>query len=245
MMRTCRAIALLAPLLILTVATPHSRAASDVAEIRLGEAPPAAPKANRDIVHAVERFLAARQDASIDRSLAGRARSLLATKAEDGVLFGPPDASLVAFDFHDDAIEALGSGRFRVTAYLLFSDDAGQVVESRDETLVFSSREGGAVCTELKTTNSIAWNQEGISEAAKNIGASLELDRANRYLREGSRGGDNFLAFSVADVTRETGGKVLIQCLRFKSQAGKRGFEVSASPLVLTRTADSIRVETN
>jgi len=232
-------------LLLLTAATALSGAEPEITEIRLGEEPPAPPKPNRSIVNAVERFLAARQDASIDRSLAGQARALLGTKVDDDVLLGPPETSLVAFDFHDDAVEALGSGRYRVTAYLLFSDATGQIVESRDETLVFSSREEGAICTELKTTNVIAWSQEGISEAAKTIGASLELERANRYLREGSREGDRLLAYSVADVTRDTGGKVLVQCLRFKSQAGKRGFEVSASPLVLTRTADSIRVETN
>jgi len=158
---------------------------------------------------------------------------------------GPPEATIVGFDFHDDAIETLGSGRYRVTAYLLFSDATGQVVQSRDETLVFSMREGGAVCTDLKTTNQIVWDQQGISEVAKSLNAAPELDRANRYLREDARAGDRLLAFSVADVTRDPGGKVLVQCLRFKSQAGKRGFEVSASPLVLTRTADSIRVETN
>jgi hypothetical protein len=247
-MRTSRAIALLAPLLLLATAPAPPRAAESevVTDIRLGEAPPLPEKPNQGIVHAVEQFLAARQDASIDRSLAPRAHAHLTAKVDDSVLLGPEGAELAAFDFHDDAIQPLGSGRYRVTAYLLFADDVGQVVESRDETLVFASHEGtGVTCTELKATNVILWDQQGIADAAKTMGAALELERANRYLREGSKGGDRLLAYSVADVTRDPGGKTLIQCLRFTSRAGKRGFEVSASPLVLTRTADSIRVESN
>ena len=245
-MRTTTALAL-ASLLISAAAAAPTQGDSEVTEIRLGQAPPAHAKADPSLVHAVERFLAARQDASIDRTLAGHARALLATheKVDDEVLFGPHDASMAAFDFHDDGIETLGSGRFRVTAYLLFSDDEGKIVQSRDENLVFTAREGGTACTELHTTNVISWNQDGIAETAKTIGASLELERANRYLREGARSGDRLLAYSLADVTRDSGGKVLVQCLRFRSQAGKRGFEVTASPLVLTRTADSIRVEPN
>ena len=247
-MRKHRAVALLAPLLLLATAPAPPRAAESeaVTEIRLGQEAPAPKKPNQDIVHAVERFLAARQDASIDRTLAGRAHALVTAKVDDHMLLGPQGSELAAFDFHDDAILALGSGRYRVTAYLLFADDAGQVVESRDETLVFSSHEGvGIVCSELKATNVIVWDQQGIADTAKTIGASLELERANRFLREGSRGSDHLLVYSVADVTRGSGGQILVQCLRFTSRAGKRGFDVSASPLVLTRTADSIRVETN
>ena len=218
-----------------------------VTEIRLGALPPPPATADKTKVQAVERFLAARQSASVDRSLASKVRGLVRTKdhLDEAALFGPKGSSLAAFDFHDEAVEPAGPGRFRVSVFLLFANATGQVVESRDEDLSFSHVGEMFVCDELRATNVIVWSQEDVLEAARSLGASRELDEAQRYLRDSKSGTSGLLAFSVADVQKDADGKIVVQCLRFKSDPGRRGFDVTSAPIVLSRSDDSIRVGPN
>ena len=196
---------------------------------------------------AVERFLAARQAGSNDRDLAPKARALLRTKErlEDAALFGPKGSTLAAFDFHDEAIEPAGAGRFRVSVFLLFANEAGQVVETRDEVLTFVKSGDSYVCESPRVTNLVAWSQEDVLEAARSLGASKELDEARRHVRESSAAKTARVAYSFADVQKNAEGRIVVQCLRFKSDPGRRGFEVTAVPIVLSRSDDSIRVESN
>jgi len=218
-----------------------------VTDIRLGTpAPPPAP-VDKVKVKAVERFLAARQAGSIDRSLASKARALVRTKERlpDGTLFGPKESNLAAFDFHDEAIEPAGAGRFRVSVFLLFANAGGQVVESRDEELTFSKAGDTYFCEGLRVTNLVEWSQADVLEAARSLGASRELDEAQRYLRQTAAGKTARVAYSLADVQKNPDGKIVVQCLRFKSDPGRRGFDVTTAPIVLSRSDDSIRVEPN
>lgn len=233
--------------LTLLISAAPALADSVATEIRLGTPPPEAPKVDRSKISAVERFLAARQAGSVDRDQASRARALLRTKdrPDDAVLFGPKGATLAAFDFHDDAIAPEGSGLFAVSVFLLFANESGQVVESRDEDLFFSRDADGYVCTILRPTNVIAWGQEGVREAAARLGATQELDRAQRHLTESVGGKNQRSSYSLAEVQRGADGKVVVQCLRFRSEPGKRGYEVRTSPIILSKSADSIRVESD
>lgn len=218
-----------------------------VTDIRLGTpAPPAAP-VDKAKVNAVERFLAARQSGSVDRNMASKARALLRTKErlDDATLFGPKGSTLAAFDFHDEAIEPAGAGRFGVSVFLLFANVAGEVVESRDEDLTFSKVGDTYICGTHRVTNVIVWSQEHVLEAARSLGASKELDEAQRYLRESNAAKSDRVAYSLADIQKDEGGKVVVQCLRFKSDPGRRGFNVTTAPIVLSRSDDSIRVEPN
>lgn len=238
----------LAPLLCsLLLFVSSASAEPGVTEIRLGTPAPPPAAIDKTKVKAVERFLAARQTGSNDRDLASRARALLRTKErlDDAALFGPKGSTLAAFDFHDEAIEPAGAGRFRVSVFLLFANAAGQVVESRDEELTLIKSRDSYVCEALRVTNLIAWSQEDVLEAARSLGALKELDEAQRSLRESPAAKTARVAYSFADVQRNADGRIVVQCLRFKSDPGRRGFAVTTAPIVLSRSDDSIRVESN
>lgn len=238
----------LAPLLCTLLLSAAPALAEDgVTEIRLGSPPPVAQEVDPSKVRAVERLLAARQAGSVDPDRAPGARSLVRTneRLDDAALFGLKGSTLSAFDFHDESIATEKSGRFSVSVFLLFANAAGQVVESRDEELVFTHEGDEYTCTSLRATNVIAWGQEGVREAASALGATEELDRATKYLVTGGMGQDRGSAYSMADVQKGADGKVVVQCLRFRSDPGKRGFDVSTVPIILTRSDDSIRIETN
>jgi hypothetical protein len=238
----------LAPVLCsLLLFAPSAFAEPGVTEIRLGAPAPAPAQVDKAKVKAVERFLAARQTGSTDRELGERARALLRTKArvDDATLFGPKGSTLAAFDFHDEAIEPAAPGRFRVSVFLLFADAAGQVVESRDEELTFAKAGDTYVCEALRVTNVIVWSQIEVLETARSLGASKELKEAQRYLRESSAGKNARVAYSLADIQKNADGRIVVQCLRFKSDPGRRGFDVTTAPIVLSGSNDSIRVEPN
>jgi hypothetical protein len=234
------------PLLALLAAAP-AIATSDVAEIRLGEAPAPPPSVDRARVSAVERYLAARQNGSAARA-GGRAAKLPAMPPKSATaeeLYGPQGARLVAFDFKNESLETTAPGRFQATVYLLFADETGQIVESRDEALVFSSGSGAWTCTSRQTTASMSWSSDGVAETARSLGLSEELQHASAHLRAGAAGRKDAFAYSVADVFQGASGRVLVSCLRFTATPGQRGFGVERAPVVLTRDGGSIRVETN
>lgn len=216
---------------------------SAVTEIRIGVS---GPSFDRPRVEAVESFLAARQDGSIDRSLAERVRSRMQSEEEvsSATLFGPKGATLAAFDFREDAMEPVGVG-FRIPAYVLFVDGAGRIVESRDESLTFSLEGGSYVCTDLKATNVISWKDEGVRDAARSAGAAWELERIERHLREWSTHRNDLAGYSVSSIKPRGDGSFLVHCLRYESRPGRRGYRVDTSPIVLRRSGDSIRIGTD
>src|SRR5258705_3163534 len=92
--------------------SPSDACTGGVTEIRLvGDPDPAPPKPDAARSKAVERFLSARQDASIDRVLTARLRRGLATREQvtDEILAGPRGATLVAFDFDDSDVPRAGA----------------------------------------------------------------------------------------------------------------------------------------
>ncbi len=234
------------PLLALLAAAP-ALANPEVAEIRLGEAPPPPPAVDRGRVSAVERFLAARQEGSAARA-SGRAVKLAALSPKGATaeeLYGTKGSRLVAFDFKNESIEGAGPGRFQATAFLLFADDAGQVVESRDEAIVFTSSGGSWACASRQTTAAMSWDSDGVVETARSLGLSEELRHAWAHLRDSAAGQTDAFAYSVADVFQAASGRVLVSCLRFTAAPGQRGFQVDRAPVVLTRAGGSLRVESN
>lgn len=216
-------------------------------EIRLGQAPPPPPAVDPSRVNAVEQFLAARQEGSAARAT-GRAVKLAAMAPRGATaeeLYGPKGARLVAFDFKNESVESAGPGRFQATAFLLFADEAGQVVESRDELLVFAGTSGAWTCVSRQTTASMSWDSGGVLDTAVSLGVSDELRQARAHLRDWTIGRRQRLAYSVSDVAKERNGRVVVQCLRFTADPGRRGFGVDSAPLVLTRDGGKLRVESN
>ena len=224
-----------------TISEPDS---TSVAEIRLGAFP---PSFERSKIDAVESFLAARQDGSIDKSLAERVRSRIRTEDDvpSATLFGPKDAVITAFDFREDAMEADGPDGFRLPVYVLFTDKEGRVVESRDEALTFSLVDGAYVCTDLKAVNVVSWKDQGVRDAARQANAEWEFDRVERHLREWSSDRENLAGYSVSGLKPRGDGSFLVSCLRYESRPGRRGYRVDAHPIVLRRSGDSIRIETD
>ena len=216
-----------------------------VSEIRLGKAPAPAPKADPATARAVERFLAARQSASVDRSRQAGARRLIsaAVKVDAATLTGSPGQILMAFDFRDGAIERQGSGRFRVPVYVLFADQQGRIVESRDEMLTFTGGAGGYLCTSLKTTSVMSWDSGEASKSAARLGARDALERGNEFLLDWAKRQTHPAGFSIEDVYAAGAARVLIPCLRFTSEFGKRGYDVVDSPLIMRRGPRGYRLE--
>ena len=218
---------------------------NEIVEIHLGTA--AAPSSvDRSAVEAVESFLAARQDGSIDRSVAERVRARMQTpeNVPTATLFGPKGGVLAAFDFGDGAITRTEHG-FQVPVTLLFTDSERRIVETRDESLTFTHEGGGYVCTDLHTTNVVSWKDEGVHEAAKRAGAEWELERVERHLREWSSDRDDMAGYSVTSVKPRGDGSFLVNCVRYEASPGRRGYRVDTSPIVLRRSGDSIRIDTN
>jgi hypothetical protein len=226
-------------------AAPRAPADEAVSEIRLGKAPAPAPKPDPVITRAVERFLAARQAASVDRSREPAARRLLgaATKVDAAALIGRPGETLVAFDFRDGGIVRLESGRFRVPVYLLFADKQGRIVESRDEALTFAGGAGGYMCTSLKATNVMSWDFSEAVKSADRLRARDAVERGNEFLLDWARRQTRPAGYSIEDVYAAGAARVMIPCLRFTAEFGKRGYDVVDSPLIMRRGPRGYRIE--
>ena len=224
---------------------PRPSGSGTPAEIRLGKQAAPAPKADPAAMRAVDRFLGARQSASLDRTRLAAARRLItsAVRADDATLAGAAGQIIVAFDYTDGSIERLTSGRFRVTVYLLFADRQGKVVESRDEALVFTGQGSSYVCASLKTTNSMHWDSDEVVKGAARLRASQALDRADESLREWTRQQNRLAAYSIEDVFPAGSGRIMIPCLKFTAEPGKRGYDVVDSPIMIRRGPRGYQIE--
>ena len=214
-------------------------------EIRLGKAAPAVPQAEPAQVRVVERFFAARQSASLDRTKLSAARRWLtaSVKVDASTLAGDPGQTLVAFDFTDGAIEKLGSGRFRADVYLLFADRQGKVTQSRDEILVFVPRAGGYACAALVTAGTMHWDSGEVVKSAARLHCGNALDQADAMLREWATRQTRLAAYSIEDVYPAGMGRILIPCLQFTAAEGKRGYDVVDSPLIMKRGSKGYEIE--
>jgi hypothetical protein len=229
--------ALLLLLALVPAATSVAPKGEAPAEIRLGQPRASAPKPDLTHVRAIERFMGARQSASLDRAREPAARRFLATgmKVNANTLAGEPGTTLVAFDFSDGSIERLGTGRFRVTVYVLFADRHGRVTESRDEVLTFSGAGSSFVCSSLKTTSMMRWVSDDVVKSAGKLGARQALERADVALREWAVGQPRLGAYSIEDVYPVGSGRIMIPCLKFTADFGKRGYDVVDAPIIMKR----------
>jgi hypothetical protein len=234
-------------LLALAAACPVAAPAADPAptEIRLGKASEPAPKTDPAQVRAVERFLAARQSASLDRSKLASVRRWLtgAVNADAGTLAGDPGQTLVAFDFPDGAIERQSDARFRVSVYLLFADRQGKVVQSRDETLTFTGKAGAYVCAALKTTNVMRWDSDEVEKSAARLHSSEALELADDSLHRWATQQTQIAAYSIEDVYPAGIGRIMVPCLKFSAEFGKRGYDVVDSPIMMRRGSKGYQIE--
>jgi len=215
------------------------------AEIRLGKASPPPPQADPAQVRTVERFMSARQSASLDRSKLPAARRWLtgAVQADPNTLAGEPGQTLVAFDFPDGAIERQTDGRFRVSVYLLFADRQGKVVQSRDEMLTFTVKAGAAVCAALKTTNVMHWDSDEVVKSAARLHSSQALDVAEQSLRTWASQQTRVAAYSIEDVYPAGIGQIMVPCLKFSAEFGKRGYDVADVPIMMRRGSKGYQIE--
>ena len=214
-------------------------------EIHIGKAPPPAPRPDPAYARAVERFLAARQDASQDRSREPAARRWLAraVKADAATLIGAPGQTLVAFDFKEGGIERLASGAFRISVYLLFADHQGRVVESRDETIILVGGPGTFICASLKTASVMHWDSSEVMKTADQLRSREALERADEALKSWVKQQARSAAYSIEDIYPAGNGKIMIPCLKFTAEAGKRGYDVLDSPIIMRRGTRGYQIE--
>ena len=214
-------------------------------EIRLGQPPPPAPKPDQAEVRAVERFLAARQSGSLDRSREAAARRFLvgSAKVDAATLVGERGETLAAFDFSDGAIVHLTSGRFRVPVYLLFADGSGRVTKSRDEDLTFEGGRGAFACSSIKVRSTMSWDSGEIEKTADRLHAREALDHAGEFLRSWAKRQTRPSAYSISDIYPDAPSRMVIPCLRFTAQFGKRGYDVVDLPLMMNRGPNGYQLE--
>ena len=216
-------------------------------EIVLGVPPAPAPPTPPARVGAVTRYLAARQAGSFARSQ-GRMAKLVAMAPSGATaeeLYGAKGSRLLAFDFQEDAIEPLPAGGFQVAAYLLFADESGQVVESRDEWLTFRASPMGYTCASRNTTSSMDWSSDSVLDRAAALGESDSIQEASARLREWSGSHDVSRGYSLSEVSKAKDGRVIVRCLRFKASPGQRGYDVVTEPLILSRERGVLHIDSN
>jgi len=214
-------------------------------EIRLGQPPPPAPKRDQAEVRAIERFLAARQSGSLDRSRDAAARRFLAggAKVDAATLVGERGEMLAAFDFSDAAIVHLTSAKFLVPVYLLFTDGNGRVTRSRDEDLTFEGGRGGFACSSIKVRSAMSWDSGEVSKTADRLHAREALDRADDFLRTWAKRQTRQVAYSISDIYPDVPAGIVIPCLRFTAQLGKRGYDVVDMPLMMSKGPNGYELE--
>ena len=245
-------VALAAPIVSLSALPNPARADSEdpsdesVPEIVLiGEPTEPPPMAEGIRAGMVEDFLAARQDASLDRAHAAEVRYLMATdeKVPTELIAGPRGATLVAFDFDDASLGADPSAdRFEVTAKLLFASRDGQAVETRDERLTFVEMDDGWACTEIAPTNVIQWDSEAALERAAEFGIEDEIGQIREYwLRP--EDGARPVAYALSNVERGPDGGIVISGLRIVTRPGRRGFESEETSIVFTKQDGALRIK--
>jgi hypothetical protein len=236
-------------LLSLALVAAPAVAETGVPEIRIvGEAPPAPAEPSPAAVKAVERFLSLRQEASVVRAKSSSVRRVMASgpQVNDETLVGPRGATLAAFDFKDADLPAARSRatRFDVPARVLFAGADGQVVESRTEALTFVASGGGWACSKIVPTNVITWDSMEALERASGTGIAGEIGRLKAFLT-GAATKKRTVVYSVANVGRGANGTVVVQCLRYTAETGRRGFDVSDAPVVLSKQNGAYRIESN
>ncbi len=233
--------------LVLTLAllAAPALAGSDDFDIRLGKAPPPPARVDPVKVKAVESFLSGRQAGGREQARRAATRAMLTCKIDDATLFGPKLTALAAYDFHDAAIESQTRSAFTVTVYLLFANKDGEVTESRNEALRFAARGRGYVCTSIQPTDVMVWDGTGVAKTADELGATEALARADDVLHAWTIRERGVAAYSVADILASEDGRVLVQCLRFTAQRGRRGFDAQDSTLVLRKSGSGYSVDAN
>ena len=241
----------LAPLLlIVALAAPcFADESAEPQEIVLVGEDPSPPPAPPDFVRsaAVEEFLTARQNASIDRTLVAQVRreTWIQGKVTDEILVGPSGASIVAFDFDDADIRRAegGEGRFGVTATVLFASTDGQVIETRDEELTFAPSAGGYACAKIVPTNVLSWEATAARDAS-DAGIARDMERLKEYWRRPANPGQS-VAFSVSDVKRRADGDVVVSCIRYTASPGQRGYETESTSVVITKQDGSFQLKSH
>jgi hypothetical protein len=226
-------------------ANAPSTAGEAPAEIRIGQPRTPAPKPDPAMVRSVERFFGARQTASVDRSKEAAARRWIAAgvKVSSETLAGERGQTLIAFDFGDGAITRLGDGRFRVSVYLLFADRQGRIVQSRDEVISFTGGGQSFVCSSIKTASEMRWDSDEIAKGADRLGAGQALERADQMLQDWALGQTRLGAYSIEGVFPAGSGRIMIPCLKFTSDFGKRGYDVVDAPLIMKRGSKGYMLE--
>ena len=228
-------VALAAPIASLAALPDPAHADSDdpseetVPEIVLIGEPTEPPPMSEGIrANSVENFLAARQDASMDRAYADEVRYEMATdeKVPTEILAGPRGTTLVAYDFNDADLSRAGDSadRFEVTAKLLFASPDGLAVETRDERLTFVSSGSDWACATIAPTNVIEWDSEAALGMAEEVGLDRDIEQIKEYwLRP--EDGVRPVAYSITDVKHGPDGSIVVSGFRIVTRPGRRGFE--------------------
>ena len=80
-------------------------------------------------------------------------------------------------------------------------------------------------------------------QAGHILDSKAALARAPELLHAWAQRQRQASAYSIEDIYRADAGKLLIPCLRFTAEFGKRGYEVIDSPLVASKGPSGFRVE--
>ena len=246
-------VALAAPIALLSAPPDPAHADSDdpseetVPEIVLIGEPTVPPPMSEGIrANSVENFLAARKDASVDRTYADEVRREMATdqKVSTKLLAGPRGSTLVAYDFDDTDLSRADASaeRFEVTVRLLFASPDGRAVQTRDERLTFVSWDEGWACSEIVPTNVVEWDSDAALKRADDAGIGEEIEEIKEYwLRPDGEGRP--VAYSISNVERRPDGAIVVSGFRIMTRPGRRGFESEETSIVFPKQDGARRLK--
>jgi hypothetical protein len=80
-------------------------------------------------------------------------------------------------------------------------------------------------------------------KTAARLHVSQALDHANEILQEWATKQTQLAAYSIEDVYPTAVNRVMIPCLAFSAVAGKRGYDVVDTPIMMRRGSRGFEVE--
>ena len=89
----------------------------------------------------------------------------------------------------------------------------------------------------------MSWDSGEALKSADRLRARDALERGNEFLLDWAKRQTRPAGYSIEDVYAAGAMRVMIPCLRFTAEFGKRGYDVVDSPLIMRRGPKGYRLE--
>jgi hypothetical protein len=87
------------------------------------------------------------------------------------------------------------------------------------------------------------WDSDEVVKSAARLHSSQALEEADQFLRGWATQQTRIAAYSIEDVYPAGIGQIMIPCLKFSAELGKRGYDVVDAPIMMRRGSKGYRIE--